>query len=48
MVVVRMAMVMTVVGIVAVLLSIFFYPLWTGMQIPYWYWHIHMWLPSWI
>ena len=40
--------ILTVVGIVAVLLSIFFYPLWTGMQIPYWYWHIHMWLPSWI
>jgi dolichyl-phosphate-mannose-protein mannosyltransferase len=30
------------------LLSIFFYPLWSGMQIPYWYWHIHMWLPGWI
>ena len=40
--------ILTVLGIVAVLLSIFFYPLWTGMQIPYWYWHIHMWLPSWI
>lgn len=40
--------IVTCFGILAVLLSIFFYPLWTGMQIPYWYWHIHMWLPSWI
>ncbi|MEY4040458.1 MAG: hypothetical protein RLZZ52_1326 [Actinomycetota bacterium] len=40
--------VVTCFGILAVLLSIFFYPLWSGMQIPYWYWHIHMWLPSWI
>jgi dolichyl-phosphate-mannose--protein O-mannosyl transferase len=35
-------------GVLAILLSIFFYPLWSGMQIPYWYWHIHMWLPGWI
>jgi dolichyl-phosphate-mannose--protein O-mannosyl transferase len=40
--------ILTVLGILAVLLTIFFYPLWTGMQIPYWYWNIHMWLPSWI
>jgi dolichyl-phosphate-mannose--protein O-mannosyl transferase len=40
--------ILTVLGILTVLLSIFFYPLWSGMQIPYWYWHIHMWLPSWI
>lgn len=32
----------------AILLSIFFYPLWSAMQIPYWYWHIHMWLPGWV
>lgn len=40
--------ILTVLGILTALLSIFFYPLWSGMQIPYWYWHIHMWLPSWI
>lgn len=28
--------------------SVFFYPVWTGMQVPYWFWHLHMWLPSWI
>ena len=28
--------------------SLFFYPLWTAMPVPYWFWRIHMWLPSWI
>lgn len=28
--------------------SLFFLPIWLGTWIPYWYWHIHMWLPSWI
>jgi dolichyl-phosphate-mannose--protein O-mannosyl transferase len=32
---------------VAVLVSVFFYPLWTGEQIPFWYWQLHIWLPSW-
>jgi dolichyl-phosphate-mannose--protein O-mannosyl transferase len=40
--------ILTVLGVLTVLVSIFFYPLWSGMQIPYWYWHIHMWLPSWV
>ncbi len=39
---------LSILGSLAIVLSIFFYPLWTGMQIPYWYWHIHMWFPSWI
>ena len=30
------------------LTSLFFYPLWTAMPVPYWFWRIHMWLPSWI
>jgi dolichyl-phosphate-mannose--protein O-mannosyl transferase len=30
------------------ILSVFFYPIWTAMQVPYWFWHIHMWLPSWV
>ena len=33
---------------VATLLSIFFYPLWTGMEISRDFWKIHMWFPSWI
>ncbi len=42
------------IGVVAVYLlvvtavSVFFYPLWTAQQIPYWFWNLHMWLPSWV
>ena len=32
----------------AVLVSAFFYPLWTGIQTPFWFWQIHVWLPSWV
>lgn len=28
--------------------SAFFYPIWTGWNVPYWFWHAHMWLQSWI
>jgi dolichyl-phosphate-mannose-protein mannosyltransferase len=28
--------------------SVFFYPVWTGWQVPYWFWNLHMWLPSWV
>jgi dolichyl-phosphate-mannose-protein mannosyltransferase len=28
--------------------SAFFYPVWTGMQIPSWFWSAHNWLRSWI
>jgi dolichyl-phosphate-mannose-protein mannosyltransferase len=28
--------------------SLFFMPIWIGTWTPYWYWHLHMWLPSWI
>lgn len=39
----------TVVFLAAVTaISVFFWPLWTAQQIPFWYWNIHMWLPSWI
>ncbi|AKV56193.1 dolichyl-phosphate-mannose--protein mannosyltransferase [Bifidobacterium actinocoloniiforme] len=30
------------------LVSLFFYPIWTAIPVPYWFWAIHMWLPSWI
>lgn len=33
---------------VATALSIFFFPLWTGMEIPRDFWKLHMWLPTWI
>ena len=32
----------------AVGLSVYFYPIWSGMTVPYWFWAAHMWLPSWI
>ena len=28
--------------------TLFFLPIWTGSWIPYWYWQLHMWLPTWI
>ncbi|NYD68777.1 dolichyl-phosphate-mannose--protein mannosyltransferase [Agromyces atrinae] len=31
----------------AVLLSAFFYPLWTGTTIPFTFWQLHIWLPGW-
>lgn len=31
-----------------VLLSVFFWPLWTGETIPQWYLRLHYWFPSWI
>lgn len=30
------------------LVSVFFYPVWTGMSVPYEFWLIHNWLPGWI
>lgn len=33
--------------LVATAISIFFYPLWTGAQTPFWFWQVHIWLPSW-
>lgn len=39
-----------IVGLVAliVVVSAFFYPIWTAWVIPYDLWRLHMWLPSWI
>ncbi len=38
----------TAVVIVIVVVSAFFYPIWTGWEVPYSFWHVHMWLRSWI
>ncbi|GAB3616473.1 phospholipid carrier-dependent glycosyltransferase [Okibacterium endophyticum] len=32
----------------AVLLSAFWYPLWTATTVPHWFWMLHNWLPGWI
>lgn len=34
------------VGVVAV--SVFFYPVWIGIQLPHWLWFWHSWLPGWM
>ncbi|WP_375388675.1 dolichyl-phosphate-mannose--protein mannosyltransferase [uncultured Amnibacterium sp.] len=34
--------------IAAVLLSAFFFPISAGIPVPYQFWHIHMWSPTWI
>jgi len=30
------------------IVSAFFFPIWSGQQVPFWFWQIHMWLPSWV
>ncbi|WP_300766527.1 phospholipid carrier-dependent glycosyltransferase [uncultured Bifidobacterium sp.] len=42
----RLTLAVTV-GAIA-LVSLFFYPIWTGMPVPYEFWLSHMWLDSWI
>lgn len=37
-----------VVLVVVVLVSAFFYPVWTGMSVPYGFWLLHNWLPGWV
>ncbi|MFZ4893957.1 dolichyl-phosphate-mannose--protein mannosyltransferase [Plantibacter sp. Mn2098] len=34
--------------VIASALSVFWYPLWTATTVPYWYWYLHAWLPSWV
>lgn len=34
--------------VAVVLISAFYYPVWTGMSVPYEFWLIHNWLPTWI
>ena len=31
----------------ALLLTVFFYPVWTGMQTSFSFWQLHIWMPSW-
>ncbi|MDY5153625.1 dolichyl-phosphate-mannose--protein mannosyltransferase [Actinobaculum suis] len=35
-------------SVVIVLFAAFWYPIWTGMTVPRWFWQAHMWLSSWI
>ena len=34
--------------VLAVLVSAFFYPIWTGINVPYTFWLVHNWLPGWV
>ncbi|MBG6239232.1 dolichyl-phosphate-mannose--protein O-mannosyl transferase [Mycetocola sp. CAN_C7] len=34
--------------IASTLLSAFWYPLWSATTVPYWFWMLHSWLPTWI
>ncbi|WP_227531033.1 dolichyl-phosphate-mannose--protein mannosyltransferase [Microbacterium tenebrionis] len=34
--------------VVVVLVSAFYYPVWTGMSVPYEFWLVHNWLPTWV
>ncbi|MCU1436953.1 MAG: hypothetical protein JWP66_40 [Naasia sp.] len=40
--------VLVVFVVLVVLLSAFFYPVWTGIQTPFWFWQIHVWSPTWV
>ncbi|TFC83232.1 phospholipid carrier-dependent glycosyltransferase [Cryobacterium cheniae] len=33
--------------VAATLISAYFYPLWTGIQTPFQFWQLHIWLPGW-
>lgn len=37
-----------VVSAAVVIAAIFWMPLWLGTPVPYWFWKLHMWLPTWI
>ena len=34
--------------LLAIAVSAFFYAIWVGETVPYDFWHIHMWFPSWV
>jgi dolichyl-phosphate-mannose--protein O-mannosyl transferase len=39
--------VIVVLAVIA-LVSAFWYPVWTGLPVPYDFWRLHNWLPSWV
>ena len=34
--------------VVVAVVSAFFLPLWTAHPVPYWFWRLHIWLPTWV
>ncbi len=35
-------------GVLIVAVSVFFWPIWTAATVPFRFWQLHMWLPSWV
>ncbi|HEY2556168.1 MAG TPA: phospholipid carrier-dependent glycosyltransferase [Diaminobutyricibacter sp.] len=33
--------------VITAAVSVFFYSIWTAQQVPFWFWQLHIWLPSW-
>ncbi|WP_051196556.1 dolichyl-phosphate-mannose--protein mannosyltransferase [Jonesia quinghaiensis] len=36
------------IAVMIVVISVFYYPIWTAIAVPYEFWNAHMWFPSWI
>lgn len=42
----RIAVALFVAGVLAV--SVYFFPIWSGAEVPTWFWRLHLWLPDWV
>ncbi|WNB85101.1 hypothetical protein [Cellulomonas sp. ATA003] len=43
----RLALVVALLTVVVVV-SAFFWPVWTAQTVPFWFWRLHVWLPTWV
>ncbi len=39
---------LTSIGVLILVVSAFFWPVWTAVTVPFRFWQLHMWLPSWV
>jgi dolichyl-phosphate-mannose--protein O-mannosyl transferase len=44
----RRRVIVSVAGALIVVVTAFYYPIWTAMVVPFKFWQLHMWLPSWV
>jgi dolichyl-phosphate-mannose--protein O-mannosyl transferase len=44
----RRRVIVIVAGALIVVITAFYYPIWTAMVVPFKFWQLHMWLPSWV
>ena len=35
-------------AVAVVLVTAFYYPIWTAWTVPFRFWQLHMWLPTWV